>query len=431
MLILFLLTAIPLIGTGCAGWPETSVPTSYGDLEHLDPRGEIITVWYPAFYEDVLLPVLDRFNAENRWGIAVRVVQARNSAKLYERMRSAAAMGKLPDLVIVSPGYLAASAAEGLAIELTPYLNSRRWGFTVAEQEAFYPFARDAGRLIRPPGRYGFPFAFSAGLLVYNRGWLQQLGYDHPPRTWEEFREMACTASQPEEGVYGYEFPADDRTFVRLLIGHGGRMTDEGETYAFGDEAGMKALTFLRALVAGGCAIREARWEQAEADFAAGRVLSVMSNNLHISHYRQIAARRGGLDWAIAPLPTGGVPLADFSGVYWLIPPTTPRRQLASWLVVRRLNEAPQQARWASLSGYLPHRRLPEEVQAALVEETPPYADVLALLDREAIIEPAVTGYERCQEAIQMMVSAVAAGEEPSSWLTQTVEFCNATLRGE
>ncbi len=433
--ILALLLVISLTA-GCAG-PGTPAPASaiplYGDLERLDPRGEILTVWYPAAVEDVLLPMLDRFNAGNRWGIAVRGVRADDSARLYARLQSAAAMDRLPDLIVVSPGYLATIATEGLAVELTPYLKSPRWGFSPAEQEDFYPFARQAGQLTRPPGRYGFPFAFSAGFLVYNRGWLRQLGYDHPPRTWDEFREMACAVSRPEEGIYGYEFPVNDRTFIRMLVGRGGRMMDEGETaYTFGEEKGLEALTFLRALVEEGCAVREPRWEQAEADFAAGRVLFVISNNLHIPHYRQIAAKRGGLDWAVAPLPASGdAPVTDFSGVYWLIPPTTPQRQLAAWLVIRWMNEPSQQARWVSFSGYLPHRHLPEDVRIALVEETPQYADVLALLDLEGAMEPTVVGYERCREALQMMVSAAIAGEDPSSQLAWAVEFCNAAREGE
>ncbi len=432
--VLMLFLVLSMIATACTGQPGTPAASAlslYGDLERLDPGGEIITVWYPAAYEDVLLRMLDRFNAENRWGIAVRGVRADDVAQLYARMQSAAAMGRLPDLVILSPGYLAVSAADGLAVELTPYLKSPRWGFSAAEQGEFYPFARQAGQLVRPSGRYGFPFAFSAGLLVYNRGWLQQLGYDHPPRTWDEFREMACAVSIPEEGVYGYEFPVDDHTFIRMLIGRGGRLMNEEETeYTFGDDKGLEALTFLRVLLAEGCAVREARWEQAEADFAAGRVLFVMSNNLHIPHYRQIAAQRGGLDWAVAPLPTStGVPVTDFFGVYWSIPPTTPQRQLAAWLVIRWMNGPDQQARWVSLSDYLPHRRLPEKFQAARVEETPQYADVLALLDLGAVTEPEVAGYEKCRDAVQMMVGAAVAGEDPSPHLMQTVGFCNSVLR--
>lgn len=412
------------------GTPSPASASPYGDLEKLDPRGEIITVWYPASYEDVLLWMLDRFNAENHWRIVIRGIRLEDFSHLYARMQSAAAMDRLPNLAIVSPGHLAAGAAEGLAIEMTPYLKSSRWGFPATVWRDFYPFAQDAGQLTRPSGRYGFPFAFSAGLLVYNRGWLQQLGYDHPPRTWEEFQKIACDASNPEEGIYGYEFPADDRTFIRTLIGYGGRIMDEGETsYTLGGTAGLEVLTFLQGLVREKCAVREERWEQAEADFAARRVLFVISSTSHIPHYRQVAAQRGELNWALAPLPTtSDVQGTDFSGVYWMIPPTTPQQQLAAWLVIRWMNEPSQQSRWVALSGYLPHRHLPADAQAALVEETPQYANILPLLDLKGVIEPVVVNYEECRTAIQMMVSAVAAGEEPATWLQRTVESCNATL---
>ncbi len=435
---IFIVLVISLIGAGCAGQPPrpSSVGATvslYGDLENLDPRGEVITVWYSASHEDALLAMLDRFNGTNRWGIAVRGERMEDSAALYARIREGAPAGKLPDLAIVSPGYLAAVAAEGLAVEQTPYLKSRRWGFPAGEMEEFFPSVLEVGQLSRPPGRYGFPFALSAGLLVYNRGRLHQLGYDHPPRTWEEFREMACAASDPTSGVYGYEFAASDRTFTRLLISWGGRMMNaDGTAYAFGSTEGQEALAFLQALVQEGCALREARREQAEADFGAGRVLFVLSSTVHIPHYRQVAAKRGGLDWAVASMPTiSGAPAADLFGLSWFIPPTAPRRQLAAWLVIRWMNEQPQQDRWVSAYGYLPHRRLSPEAQAALLEEIPQYADALALLESDAVVEPAVPGYERCREILGAMVSAVAGGEDPASRLKEAADSCQASLRAQ
>lgn len=427
-----------LIGTGCAG--ELPRPSSvgatfslYGDLENLNPRGEVITVWYPASHEGALLAMLDRFNATNRWGIAVRGERLGTPAALYARIRAGASVEKLPELAIISPGYLAAIATEGLAVELTPYLKNSRWGFPADELGEFFPSILEVGQLSRPSGRYGFPFALSAGLLVYNRGYLYQLGYDHPPRTWEEFREMACAASDPLNGLYGYEFAASGHTFMRLLIGRGGQMmSPDGKEYIFGGAEGQEALAFLQTLVQEGCALRESRWEQAEADFGAGRVLFVLSSTEHIPHYRQVAARRGGLDWAVAPLPTSsGAPATDLFGLSWFIPPTTPRRQLAAWLVIRWMNEQPQQDRWVSLYNYLPHRPLSPEARAALLGETPQYADALALLELNAVIEPTVPGYEQCRDILGTMVSTVAGGEEPASRLKEAVESCQATLRGQ
>lgn len=427
-----------LIGAGCGGQPPrpsslAATVSLYGDLENLDPRGEVITVWYPASHERELLAMLDRFNTTNRWGIAARGERLEDPAALYARIRAGASVGKLPDLAITSPGYLAAVAMEGLAVELTPYLKSPRWGFPADEREEFFPSVLEVGQLSRPSGRYGFPFVLSAGLLVYNRGHLRQLGYDHPPRTWEEFREMACAASEPANGLYGYEFAASGHTFMRLLIGRGGRMvSSDGKEYTFGGAEGQEALAFLQTLVQEGCAIRESRWEQAEADFGAGRVLFVLSSTAHIPHYRQVAAKRGGLDWAVAPLPTSsGAPVTDLFGLSWFIPPTTPQRQLAAWLVVRWMNEQPQQDRWVSLYNHLPHRLLSPEVQASLLEEVPQYADVLALLEVNAVIEPAVPGYEQCRDILGTVVSAVAGGEEPASRLKEAVESCQATMRGQ
>lgn len=94
------------------------------------------------------------------------------------------------------------------------------------------------------------------------------------------------------------------------------------------------------------------------------------------------------------------------------------------------MNEQPQQDRWVSAYSHLPHRSLSPKAQAALLEKIPQYADALALLELDGVVEPAIPGYERCRDILGGMVSAVAAGEEPASRLKEAVESCQATLMG-
>jgi len=374
---------------------------------------------------------MDRFNASNPWGIALRGMRAESSAQVYKRVLQGQAEGKLPDMVVTRAGYLPEYVARGLAVDLALYIADARWGFSPQERADFFPSAWNAGRTGDPSRRYGFPLTLSAGLLVYNQAWLHELGYDAPPRTWEDLRAVACAASEPQAGIYGLMFPADEQVFVRLLLSHRGRLlNEEGTAYVFGDAAGLDALTFLAAIVRDGCAQPEESWEEAEADFSRGQTLMVLTDARHISHYGRLMAGRAAFEWNVAPLPAveGTAPTDVFSALFVILP-TFPQRQLGAWAFIRWLNDPQRQAAWAMETGYLPHRRTAVDELGPFLEREPRYALALALLEGETVGEPEVAGYEECRAHLRQMVQEVLAGGDPQQWLNRAVESCNATLR--
>ena len=40
-------------------------------------------------------------------------------------------------------------------------------------------------------------------VMYYNLDWLNEMGYDGPPTTWAEFKEMACAATDADCGDGG------------------------------------------------------------------------------------------------------------------------------------------------------------------------------------------------------------------------------------
>lgn len=418
-----MLILLVLVGATRCSSPSPSGPGA------ADPRGQVVTLWYPAAYEEALIPFLDRFNAQKPWGIALRGMQMESSEQIYERLLRSRREGKLPDLVVTRAGYLPEYVAHGLAVDLTPYLNDVHWGFPAEEQQDFYPAARALGLAGDPPRPYGFPLALSAGLLVYNRAWLHELGYDTPPHTWEDLRAAACAAAEPQAGIYGLEFAGDERTFFRVLLSLGGRLTnEEGTAYTFGDDAGLTALTLLQDLVREGCARPEKRREEAETDFSHGRTLFVLTDAWHLPHYGRLVAGRAGFEWGVSPVPAAsGAAPAAVHGALLVVLPTFPQRQLAAWTFIRWLNEPAHQAEWTRETGYLPHRRAAVDLLAPWLEGEPQYAAALALLEGETVGEPKVPGFEKCRDHLRRMVWDVLAGAEPSAALRRAEEACNAT----
>lgn len=411
----------------CRPAPDRGTET-YGDLERLNPRDQVVTLWHPytGSRQEGFMALVDEFNASNEWNSTILARYAGDEEELYNRVITGIPAGQTPDAVIAYPHQASAYTDQGALVELSPYIQSDRWGFREEEQADLFPFAVQGDPLPQQNGRYGFPFGRSMELLFYNVEWLRLLGYDHPPSTWEEFERMACLAADPAAGTYGYEISLSRPTFTDWLAHFDGEMMDEtGTTYTLGGEAGLEALSFLRNLLADGCAILETEGSGSQEDFAAGRVLFVINSTSSLLPYRRAVDAGAGFDWSVAPLPSheGTSPVALY-GADLSIFRTTPERQLAAWLFLRWLTEPPQQTRWVYLSDDLPVRASTADSLQEYFAANPQYQIAFDLLRGEAIPQPAAIGYANCRRAIRQMMEAVARGADPRASMEQAVGEC-------
>jgi multiple sugar transport system substrate-binding protein len=431
MRVAVLVVTLGLVITACRPAPGQGAGV-YGNLERLDPRGRVVTLWYPytGSRAEAFLALVDDFNTSNDWNITILGEYAGSEEELYNRVITGIPTGQVPDVVLASPDQASAYVGLGALVELTPYIESERWGFDEDEWADFFPFVVQGEPLPGHAGRYGFPFGRSMEVLFYNVEWLNLLGYDHPPATWEEFRRMACAAADPAAGTYGYTLSVSAPSFADWLAHFGGGLMDEESVaYTLGGEAGLEALAFLRDLLADGCAALETEAAGSREDFAAGRVLFAINGTSALSSYHRAVDRGVGFDWSIAPLPS--LQEASPVGLYGAdlsIFRTAPERQLAAWLFLRWLVEPAQQARWVYLSGDLPVRPSVAELLEEYFAANPQYQVAFGLLNSEAIPQPAVPGYADCQKTIRRMLEAVARGADPRASQEWAVGECNDSL---
>jgi multiple sugar transport system substrate-binding protein/sn-glycerol 3-phosphate transport system substrate-binding protein len=404
----------------------------YGDLENLDPSGQMITYWHQhtRMREEAMLAMVDDFNATNEWGITVQGEHAGSYDEIYNKIIVGIPSGKVPDMSVAYQNQAATYVTQGAVVELTPYIESAQWGFTQEDLDDFFPFVERGDYLPQFDGRYGFPPHRSMEVLYYNVDWLRELGYGHPPRTWDEFKEMACAASDPDAGTYGYGLSIDPSTFADMLFNRGGSMLDEDATaYAFGDQAGLEVLTFLQELFDEGCAILETEADGDRADFGAGKILFTFSSSSGLPFYRSTVAEGAGFDWSISTMPTAlDSPRVNVFGASLSILRTTPQKQLAAWLFIRWLAEPQQSARWSRASNYFPVRQSAADELADYLTENPQYEKAFGFLSYDIAIEPGVVAYNECRDWIGKMLGAVAGGEDPRTWLADALEKCNAFM---
>ena len=405
----------------------------YGELESVDPSDQVAVFWYPYTQgqEELLLALIDQFNAGNEWGITIVGEYAGSSDDLYDKILGRIGSDALPDIVVAEQHQVAAYAAQDALIALDPYVDSEAWGYTDGDLEDFFPIALAADRIPQFDDRYGWSFYLSMEVLYYNEDWLIELGHTEPPRTWTDFAEMACAASDSGIGTYGYEFSVDALTFVDMLLNHGGQVFDENTgAYAFDSEEGLATLTFTQDLLSRECAVLKTERFGAQTDFGAGKVLFTIGGVSNLPQYRRDVAEGAGFNWSISHLPTTlSEPRAPVRGPSFSIFPSTPERQLAAWLFLRWFTAPEQQARWARTFGDLSVRSSTADFLQDYITDNPRYDVALGFLDDEVAAEPGVVGYGECREAMREMLSAVAGRGEPAPWLADTVRICDASLK--
>jgi ABC-type glycerol-3-phosphate transport system substrate-binding protein len=404
----------------------------YGELEGVDPGNQVVVLWYSFDdrQEELLLTLVDEFNATNEWGITVIGEYGGPADVLHEDMLARMVSGALPQMAISERHQVAAYATHETALALDPFIESETWGYKEEELDDFVPEALALGRLPHFVGTYGWPLELATEVLYYNEDWLVELGYTDPPADWEEFGEMACAAPELGRRSYGYEFSADAITYADMVVNRAGQVPAEDDiAYVFDEKGGLETLTFVQELLLGGCSVVMTEHSGDRKDFGAGEVLFAIGSTSELAQYRSVVIEGAGFNWSVSPLPSSEyLPKMYVFGSVLTILRSTPEKQLASWLFLEWLSGPERQARWAQAFSTFPTRLSSIEMMEQYLVENPRYQQSFGFLEFEAVVEPGVVGYGECREAIEDMLAATAKLEEPEAWLTNTAEACDRSL---
>ncbi len=424
--------------------PMKSLPYDveiYGEIENLDPSGQVVEYWYQhtSSREELMLSMIDEFNRTNEWGITIQGASQGGYNDLYKNIITAIPAGdaQLPEMAVAYQNQAATYAVQGVLAALDPYVESEKWGYTEAELGDFFPIALAADILPQFEARYGWPPYKSMEVMYYNEDWLAELGYDGPPETWEEFSEMACAAvEQPFSDAtvagpgLGYVYSIDAPRFATFTFSRGGNIINEtGTGYVFNDAAGLEALTFLQGMVEDGCAVEQTEKYGDQSDFGAGRSLFTISSISGLPYYGSVVDEGAGFNWSVNPPPhTTDKPRLNIYGASQSILVSTPEQQLAAWLFIKWMSEPEQQATWASGTGYFPTRQAAADLLTDYFAEHPTYEKAFTFMSMDSGVEAPVAGYDECRSAISEMLTAVLGGEDAQAQLDATVSACNEYL---
>ena len=426
-----------LLALGACGQDDKRVPATQVELEEVDPQGQEVAFWYQHTRqrEEALLEMIEAFNQTNPHQIRVRGEYAGNYGDIYNKMLVTLQGNAQPQLVVAYQNQaLAYYQADGV-VDLTPYINSPRWGLSEAIQKDFIQafVEQDKVRGIQ----VGFPPNRSMEILYYNADWLYELGYEGPPQTWKAFAEMCRKASvQPfskaakKDHHRGFFLEADASRLASMVFSRGGDlMNPERTAYTLNTPQAREALELMRDLLRVGAVelLGEPYGDQTE--FSLGQVLFALRSSSGLPNFKIGVEESGvGFDWGVATLPhEGREPVVNVYGASVSVCRTTPAQQLAAWLFVRWFTEPAQQARWVRASNYFPVRKSAAQDLKDYFADNPHYETAYQLLDYGRS-EPAVAGYQQVRRLIGDTMVAIMDGADLEQILSQLERKANKTL---
>lgn len=415
---------------------EPCAPAADGPLAGVDPRGQTIVWWHnhSGSREEQLLPLIDRFNNENDCGITVQAENQGSYNDIRDKVNASAAAGEQPAALVV--GYQNDQAFYQLnnsLVDLNPYVDDATWGLTEDERNDFYSgFFNQSIHPAFDNQRLGFPPNRSMEVLFYNQTWLEELGYEGPPNTPDEFREMACAAAEANgDGTGGYILRDDASAVAAWTFAFGGDvLTEDGTGYVYDGQATIDAMTFLKGMYDDGCAYFFTEGFP-NPEFAARRAIFAQGSSSGIPFYASdvatVADENGTPPdvWGVSAIPhTTTDPVQNVYGGDIMITNTTPEQELAAWIFVKWFTTPEIQAEWDKISGYFPTRQSTTDFLGDYIQESPQWGQAVDLLPY-SYYEPQLISYQSVRDAAQAAFNEIMQGADIESTLADLTQTAN------
>ncbi|HEY8586848.1 MAG TPA: sugar ABC transporter substrate-binding protein [Rhodanobacter sp.] len=258
---------------------------------------------------------------------------------------------------------------------------------------------------------YGVPWYVDTRLLFYRRDLLKAAGFDAPPRTWAQWRQMMAALSKPQRHAWAILLPTNEyEQLLSLALQQPDPLLRDGGRYGNFESAGFKrALTFY---------VDTFRLKQAPAitnveagnpwtEFGRGVYAFYLSGPWNIGEFRSRLPAAEQDNWATAPLPGPDGPGVGVAGGSSLVIFRRSAHKEAAWLLIEYLSQPAVQRQFYDLLGDMPPRRSSWEGGAL---QNDPKAHAFREQLEHVKPAPEVPEWERIAIDMQLVAARVIAG---------------------
>lgn len=350
-----------------------------------------------------LLELIDRFHKENPDVVVDQVYQGSYS-QLNQKLQAALAAGAAPTIAQLTDDVMARLWNARALVDLNRFVRDPRLGLSAEDLKDIPAFFLEANTI--GGGLAAWPFAKSTQVLIYDKKLVP-----NPPRTWEEFRQVAKQATR--DGLYGTAFPATVDYLDLFMGGAGARwLSDDLSRPAFNSPEAVAALELIVAMVRDGSALQMPPNTYQSNFFNEGRVAMVATTSASLSFIHE--GSDGKRDWAVAPLFAGpkGNKSPFFGNSIGILASAKPEEQEAAWRFIKFLTSPESTALWAVRTGYVPIRFSAQKtaIWQEAVQKDPGIAVAASQLDR-GTFQPVIPEWFEIRRHITSAVEAAVQGK--------------------
>ena len=328
-----------------------------------DPRNEAITA------------IVADFNATNEFGITVEALDQGRYGDVEDKVNAGIQSGDLPNVVQAYTSALNNWDTVSMVADLEPYVLDKGYGLTQEEYDDIYPSVLDLG-VTQDGRRLSWVLSQSANVLVYNYTWARELGFDAAPTSPAELKEQLCAAAAANgDGTGGIVWAPTTGNITTMVHAFGGDyLNDAGDAYDFATDEIKEAVLYIHELRDAGCTFETESYPNPEQ--ATRKALVTMSSTSGLKYYGYAFADAENDDeWGFfgAPGPDGMVGVDSYTQAVGVMK-SNPEQEAASWLFVKYLTSAANQATWIEGSGYFPTHFSTEGMLDTYLADNPIYA---------------------------------------------------------
>ena len=410
-------------------------PATQGAYQGVDPTGAQISMWYQftGGTEKAFQALVSTFNQSNPWKITLTATAKGSYNTVYQAILAAIQTKTLPDLSVAYQNQASDYESAKVILDLGPLVDDPVYGLGDAGKADFIPGVLNADLNPQYNGaRLGFPLYRSMEVVFYNVDALKKLGVTTPPKTWDDFKTVACQYYKATGNV-AYEVRTDASWIAGAAYAQGGDVYDaKSGKFTYDTAAAQVGPQAMQDLLNQGCVglIANPNGFSDENDFGAGKTLFYGGSTSGLFFVQQaITSAKQNFTFSVAPLPyTGDHPIMNLYGASWSEYASGDQaKDLATWLFIRWFAEAEQQAPWAQTSGYFPVRKSAQALMSDFLAKNPAYKAGLDLLvDTRA--EPPFGGYQAVRDAASAALNDVLDGANVKQRFSQLNDKSNQLL---
>lgn len=310
--------------------------------------------------QELLQQTLDEFMAKNP---DIKVKYEVIADQYQDVINTRLIGGEGPDVFYLDSSEAPKLIASGALEPLDDYV-ARTPDFDIAdfEEPLLNAFRGEDGKY------YGFPKGYSTLVLFYNKKMFAEAGITEPPKTWEEFAEVARKLTKGKD-VYGFGVAPEAARQMYMVEAYGGKFIDENGRAAFASPEALRGLQLIMDL-------RHKDQSAAQASdvgtgwggemFGQQKAAMVIEGNWAIPY---LQSNFPDLDFGTAEVPTVNGKKGTMSYTVAYVMNKQSKHKEAAWKLLSYLTGKEGMKTWTSKGFALPTRK---SVAAELGYDTDP-----------------------------------------------------------